>query len=152
MAKINAKKAEVKDKPKATPKGNIVDYLNWLTWDKKKWDDLTYEEKKNFNVYIVNRFLSMNYDYCETINDLQELTCSMEKEMVWRLYYELLPKQRTYSKYIKTTANTLDLKTINCFKEYFTCTDEIASDYIDLLKSKGLQEEINKIIDHMKKE
>jgi len=146
MAKKTKEKIE---KPVAA---TIFDYISWLTDKKKEWKDLSYADQKGFNVYILNRFLSMDIYLCEAVNNIQELVCNMEKEMAWETYYLLLPKSKFYLKYIKAEKNYEDEKLINIFTKYFNCTEQIAVEYIQLLRHKNLQTEIENIKNNYKYE
>jgi len=146
MAKKTKEKIE---KPVAA---TIFDYISWLTDKKKEWKDLSYADQKGFNVYILNRFLSMDIYLCEAVNNIQELVCNMEKEMAWETYYLLLPKSKFYLKYIKAEKNYEDEKLINIFTKYFNCTEQIAVEYIQLLRHKNLQIEIENIKNNYKYE
>ena len=57
MAKVISKpKKEKVIKEKKAPATSLFDYLSWLTDNKKVWEDLTREEQKGFNVFIVNHY------------------------------------------------------------------------------------------------
>jgi hypothetical protein len=121
-------------KPEKVPTATIIDFINWLTWDKKKWEDLSITDQKAFQPYIVNRFLSMDLTLCEAINELQQYTIGMDKDKVWRVYYELLPRQKYYLKYIKSAPiEGLEERDILILKKYFSTTEEIAIDYFKTL-------------------
>ncbi|MEO6306147.1 MAG: hypothetical protein ABIP51_23570, partial [Bacteroidia bacterium] len=128
-------------------------YINWLTYDKKPWAELTHEQKKGFNVFIVNRFLSMDLYLCEAINAMQEYTLSMDKEIVWKVYLQLLPKEKLYLKYIKPEKiEGLEERDISLFIKHFNCREEVAIEYLQLLKKKGLENEIENIKSNYKYE
>ena len=132
------------NKPKSA---SIIDYINWLTIDKKKWIDLSKQDQKNFQPYIVNRWLSMDLLYCEAINELQQYTMGMDKSLVWKMYYEFLPKEKVYIKYIKTkNLENISDEEVECFKKYFLISERECIEYLQLLKSiPNGEEEINKI-------
>lgn len=142
-----SKKTAKNEKIAKVPATKISDYINWLTKDKKPWNQLSLEEQKGFQVFIINRFLSMDYYFCEAVNTFQKLTCSMEKEMVWKFYLEILPKENFYVKYIKPEEKEVTNKEILSFVKHFSCTEEIAMEYVMLLKRKDLQDEIKKIVE-----
>ena len=81
----------------------IFDFLSILHNKSKKWEDLSESEQKEFNPFMMNKFLSMDYNYCEIINDLQQYTIGLlDKHMVFMLYQDILPYQKKYFvKYIK---------------------------------------------------
>ena len=52
--------------------------------------------------FIVNRWLSMRQDLVEVVNELQCYTIGLLRPAeTYRLYYELLPANKTFAKYVK---------------------------------------------------
>ena len=49
----------------------IFDYFNDIFRDKTPWEDFDEIEKKNFNSYMTQRWLSMRMDYLPIINEIQ---------------------------------------------------------------------------------
>jgi hypothetical protein len=146
MAKAKKEPKVKAEKPEKQDKGNVFDYIKWLTTEKRKWSSMSPLEQKNFNPYIINLFLGMDLYWTETINELQAASAGMDKEMTWRLYYEVLPKQRPVIEFVKAKKiEGLDEKDIEYIAQYFQCTTKEAVEYVYLLTSKGLQEEIEKI-------
>lgn len=81
----------------------IFDFLNCLFVTKTKWNDLSELDKKAFSPYMINRFISMHPDYISIVNYLQQYTISgMNPREVYKLYLDLLPKQKFFAKYIKS--------------------------------------------------
>jgi len=81
---------------------SIFDFLNCLFMTKTKWDDLSELDKKAFSPYMINRFISMHPDYVSVVNYLQQYTIAgMNPREVYKLYLDLLPKQKFFAKYIK---------------------------------------------------
>lgn len=78
----------------------IFDLLNDLTFNKVPWSAQTDSDKKTFQTYMVQRWLSMNYDYLELIADVQPLTNSLSPEQFYTFYLDALPKKKTFFKYI----------------------------------------------------
>jgi hypothetical protein len=83
---------------------SLFDFLDDLTVKKTKWEDISQADRKKFSVYMINRFLSMNMDYTETINFLQQYTIgTLTPEFTYKLYLDVLPKKKSWSKYIKNS-------------------------------------------------
>ena len=81
----------------------IFDLLSCLFEHKTKWDDLSELDQKQFSPYMINRFISMDPNYIETVNYLQQYTLNgMRPKEVYNLYLNLLPKKKFWSKYIKS--------------------------------------------------
>ena len=49
----------------------IFDWLKEVSYNKSPWDSFSNEQKKSFEPYMINRFLSMNKEYIELINYIQ---------------------------------------------------------------------------------
>ena len=60
----------------------IFDWLNQITLYKQSWDSFSEEDHKSFNTFIINRFLSMNKEWIEIVNMLQQYTIGMESKDV----------------------------------------------------------------------
>lgn len=83
---------------------SLFDFLDDLTIKKTKWEDIPQTDRKKFSVYMINRFLSMNMDFTETVNFLQKYTLGvLTPEFSYKLFYEILPKKKSWSKYIKNS-------------------------------------------------
>lgn len=66
------------------------------------FDTLSEEDKKSFNVYIVNLALSMNSAFLPAVNELNKFWNVGSRE-TYLYYSQLLPKGKTYNKWIKST-------------------------------------------------
>ena len=51
---------------------NLFDWLNEITYSKRPWDKFTDEEKSTFNTYMINRFISMDSNYIDVVNLIQQ--------------------------------------------------------------------------------
>lgn len=74
--------------------------LQLISTDKKPWNQLTKQEQKEFDVFIVNKMLATNQDYVELVNIMQ-LHHNMSKEQSYVMFLRLLPKKKIYIDYIK---------------------------------------------------
>ena len=65
--KKDGKKSLVKRK-------SLFDHINQITATQNPnyWDEISDEDKKSWSNYMVNRFLSMNSDWMELVNELQK--------------------------------------------------------------------------------
>ena len=118
----------------------IFDWLNQITLYKKDWNTFSEEDYKSFNIFIINRFLSMNEEWIEIINMLQQYTIEMENKDVYNLYKNLIPKEKKFLRYIKGKRDkkyNKDLIKILC--DYFECSKLQVSEYIDLLPKYELK-------------
>ena len=121
---------------------NPFDHIKNLHTKKRAWDNFNDEEKKSFNIYIINKALSMNPNYLNIINMVQKYTNNMlEPKEVFNLYYDLLPNKFRFYKWIKGTKDKNKEK-YQILAEHFKCSSREIKDYIKLLDKK----QINKIL------
>ena len=121
---------------------NPFDHIKNLHTKKRIWDNFNDEEKKSFNIYIINKALSMNPSYLNIVNMVQKYTNNMlEPKEVFNLYYNLLPNKFRFYKWIKGTKDKNKEK-YQILAEHFKCSSREIKDYIKLLDKK----QINKIL------
>jgi len=100
------------------------------------WETLTDADKKNFSVYMIHRFLSMNENWLELVSELQPYTESLPPELFYKLYIGLIPKGRHYSKYIKGKGvDKYSKELIDTLRIDYQCSTNEALDYIEILYS-----------------
>lgn len=75
----------------------IFDIINDLTYNKVPWDK---QDQKLVTPFMLNRWLSMNQDYIETIAYCQPTTDKLTPELYYKFYLDVLPKKKVFSKYI----------------------------------------------------
>ena len=92
--KKNGKKSLIKRK-------SLFDHINQIkkTQNPKYWDTLSKEDKKTWSNYMVHKFLSMNMNLVDIINELQKY--NLEPKDLYKLYTNLLPKDNRFYKYVK---------------------------------------------------
>ena len=110
------------------------DVAREITTKQSNWDE---NIEKAWNTYMVNRALSMNIDFIEIIDYIQRYY-NIPKEVIYKLYCDLIPKNYTYPKYIKSERTTTkDLKAIEV---YYQIGKREARDYLNILSEEKLQE------------
>ena len=81
---------------------SLFDHLSNITDKKTPWDTLSEVDKKSFSPYMINRFLSMNSNYIELVNDFQKYAIGqLSPKEVYNFYFDVLPKTKQFNKYIK---------------------------------------------------
>ena len=117
---------------------NPFDHIKNLHTKKRIWDNFNDEEKKSFNIYIINKALSMNPNYLNIVNMVQKYTNNMlEPKEVFNLYYDLLPNKFRFYKWIKGTKDKNKEK-YQILAEHFKCSSREIKDYIKLLDKKQI--------------
>lgn len=84
----------------------IFDLLGDITFTKLAWEEQTEQAKKTMSPYMINRFLSMDRNTIELVNDVQQYTGLVGNEMTYKMYSDLLPKGKFFHKYIGNKTET----------------------------------------------
>ena len=128
---------------------NPFDHIKNLHTKKRRWEDFNDEEKKSFNVFIINKGLSMNPNYLGIVNMVQNFTGLnqiLSQKEVFNIYFKLLPNKFRFYKWIKGIKNKKDKDKAEYLAMHFKITTREAYDYLQILDKKS----INKIIKNYK--
>jgi len=133
----------------------IFDFLKQITYEKQSWDSFTEEDRTSFNPYMVHRFLSMNPEYIEFVNLIQNIPYT-EKEKIYKLYLYMIPKKNMFLKYIKSTKTKTREELLQHLASYYECSLHEADEYYHMLhndtikgilKKRGVEDkEIKKLL------
>ena len=128
---------------------NPFDHIKNLHTKQRRWEDFNDEEKKSFNVFIINKGLSMNPNYLEIVNMVQNFTglnqVLFQKE-VFNIYFKLLPNKFKFYKWIKGEKTKKDKEKAEYLATHFKVSTREAYDYLQILDRKT----INSIIKNYK--
>jgi hypothetical protein len=121
---------------------NIFDHLKNITTNKGE-----YLGDEGWNNWMINRYLSMDQNYCEVVNFVQKNTWQMKGEYLYNLYKDLIPKQYVYLKYIKATnTKKYNEEELEAIQQYFEISKKEAKEYISMLPDeeiKSITQQIN---------
>jgi len=117
---------------------NIFDWLKEINSTKSHPDSFTNQDWDVWNSYMVHRFLSMNPDYIELVNEIQILP-PINKKQIYSIYREYIPKNNKWSKYVKSSTKELDKDLILQLKKYFNVSVREIKDYLKILDKKQVQ-------------
>lgn len=134
-----------KPKDKSLDKPNKMKIFDWLKIipEKRSWSSFTEEDKKTFEPFMINRFLSMNRDYIEIINYLQFIPYS-DKEKYYNVLSEFIPSYR-YTQYIKANKKTTNKDILEKISKYYECSLNESEQYIEFLGKDGVSEILVKL-------
>ncbi len=125
--KRSGKKSLVKRK-------SLFDHINQITATQNPnyWDEISDEDKKSWSNYMVNRFLSMNSDWMELVNELQKY--NLQPKELYKLYTNILPKGKRWLRYMKGK-NDMDYPEwlVNIVRNNDECSRKEAIQAIDML-------------------
>lgn len=128
----------------------IFDVVNGVTNLKIHPENLTPSDKKLVTPYMLNRILSMNMKYVELVNEFQRYTITLPGPSIYRVYFDFLPKEKNWAKYIKGGKENATNKELVAFLSgVFQIGDREAEEYLTLLYE--LPSGISEIINEMKK-
>ena len=128
---------------------NPFDHIKNLHTKKRTWNDFNDEEKKSFNVFIINKGLSMNPDYLGIVNMVQNFTGLnqiISSKEVFNIYFDLLPNNFRFYKWIKGEKSKKDKEKAEYLAMHFKVSTREAYDYLQILDRKT----INSIIKNYK--
>jgi len=128
---------------------NPFEHVKNLHTKKRRWEDFNDEEKKSFNVFIINKTLSFNPNYLNIVNMVQNYTGLnqvLSQKEVFNLYYSLLPTKFRFYRWIKGEKSKKDKEKAEYLAMHFNVSTREAYDYLQILDKKS----INKIIKNYK--
>ena len=125
---------------KAKKTATIFDHLANITWKKTPWDTLDEASQKSLSPYLINRWLSMNPDYIEIVDMFQQYTIGpLSKKHVYQLYFDFLPKQKSFNKYIKgKKQDKYNKDLVKLIADHYQVAKIEAEEYIGLLGKDNL--------------
>jgi hypothetical protein len=133
----------------------IFDWLKQITYEKQSWDSFTEEDRVSFNPYMIHRFLSMNPEYIEFVNLIQNIPYT-EKEKIYKLYLCMIPKKNMFLKYIKSNRTKTKEELLQHLASHYECSLREAYEYYhmhhsdtikNILKKRGVDDkEIKKLL------
>ena len=134
---------------------NIFDWLKCINKTKPSAESFSDKDWDIWISYMVHRFMSMNPDYLELVNEAQALPPTSKKE-IYSIYREYIPKNNKWNKYIKSSIKQPNKDLVEYIKNYYECSVREAKEYLcildqidikSILSSMGLEKkEITKLI------
>jgi len=115
----------------------IFDWLKEITGTKKQWSSFNEDDQKQFNPYMVHRYISMYEPYIEVANFAQTLPQN-DKEKIYQFYCSMIPKNNVWLKYVKGSKKKPNEKILKCIADYYTVSLGEAEDYPYILKKEGV--------------
>ena len=124
-----------KEKKSAT----LFDLIGGVTHNKRKWESWSEPDQKKFSAFIVNRWLSMRMELTEIVNELQTYTVGqLSARDTYRLYHDLLPNSKSFSKYIKgKSEDKYDKLLVRQIAEHYQISSAEAVEYIELMNRES---------------
>lgn len=114
----------------------IFDHLKNITTQKGE-----YLGDEGWSNWMINRYLSMDQDYVEVVNEIQRNTWQMSGEHLYNVYKDILPKAYKYLKYVKRAKKKdYDEEQIDALRIYFEISKKKAQEYHDQMTKEEIKD------------
>lgn len=123
---------------------DLFEWLNEITYHKTDIELIDESSWNSFVPYLIHRFISMKPEYVELVDKVQSIP-NEHKKQIYLVYKGLIPKKKTYFKYIKGEKLDKTNKLLPKLATYYECSISEADDYLKILT----KEDINGILTQM---
>ena len=111
---------------------NIWDWLKQINSIKADPNSFSNKDWELWNSYMIHRFMSMNPDFLELVNEAQKLPPTSKKE-IYSIYREYVPKNNKWNKYIKSNIKKHNDNLLTHLSEYWECSRNEVREYLNFL-------------------
>jgi hypothetical protein len=111
---------------------NIFDWLEEITYKKSPPSNFSQASWDKWNSYMIHRYVSMYIGYIDVANYVQKIN-PQNKQQIYSIYREMIPKKKTWLKYIKNQNKRNYQELAEYVAEYFECSLGEADHYIDII-------------------
>jgi len=121
-----------KDQTQQKVKG-LFDHIDAIYTNQKPdyYTSLSDGDKKSYNNYMVNKFLSMNPHQLPFVNELQKYT--LTPELHYAFFSRVIPKGKQFNKYIKSKKeSSYETWLVDLVREHYSVSTGEATDYLDI--------------------
>jgi hypothetical protein len=106
--------------------------------DPNYFHTLTDADKKTWSNYMICRFLSMQSELVEVINDLQVYQDKLTPEQFYKLCVAVVPKSRGFHPYIKAKSDKYNKDLVLMLSRHYQESERNAIEYLELLSREEL--------------
>ena len=97
-----------------------------------------------WNSYMVHRFISMNQDYVDIVNEVQQMHPQSKKE-IYSIYKEYIPKNNKWNKYIKSNVKQYKSDLLKYLSQYWECSQNEVKEYLNFLDDNEILRILNRL-------
>ena len=111
----------------------LFDHIDAIYTNQKSdyYTSLSDADKKSYNNYMVNKFLSMNPHQLPFVNELQKYT--LTPELHYAFFSRVIPKGKQFNKYIKSKKeSSYEAWLVDLVREHYNVSTAEATDYLDI--------------------
>ena len=111
------------------------DFLKKIHDKRLKWEDLTEDQQKVYNTFIINKALSFNSNYLDIVNRIQHYTPTSKES--FKYFQSMTNDKFRYNKWIKgQKTKSYNPQLLALLSGYFECSAKQAEDYLSILNKK----------------
>ena len=111
------------------------DFLKKVHDKKLKWEDLTEDQQKVYNTFIINKALSFNSNYLDIVNRIQHYTPTPKES--FKYFQSMADNKFKYNKWIKGQKTiSYNPQLLALLSGYFECSSKQVEDYLSILDKK----------------
>lgn len=120
---------------------NIFDYLKSVTSEKVDLDFEDEEIQKDYDIRMMNRYISMCDMYLPIVNEINRFSNVIDKKSHYKYYLNTLPQRNVFFKYIKKDKDIHMVKKM--LVKFFKISMKETDHYLKYLSD----DDINKVVD-----
>jgi hypothetical protein len=114
----------------------IFDWLNEISYIRTPSSEFTEDDWKLFNPFMIARFISMESNYCDIVNNIQLLP-NLTNKQLYNVYLNYIPKSKKYFKYISPAKEKNDDR-IEIIASLLECSKREVKDYFKILNNEQI--------------
>ena len=111
---------------------NVFVWLKEINYNKRPVSSFNEKDWDIWNSYMVHRFISMDPNYLEIVNEAQAILPQNKKE-IYNIYKEYIPTNQKWNKYVKSKTKKANPELIVYLRNYWECSSKEAKEYIEVL-------------------
>lgn len=117
------------------------DFVKLLHNKQVKWENLTEEDRKSWNTYIINKALSFDSNYLDIVNKIQPHTGGqLDPSAIFKYYQYVLPNRYKYNKWIKTNkVREFNIDLLVAMSDHYECSISQIEEYLGFLDKKEIK-------------
>ena len=107
---------------------NIFDWLKEINFLKSPVSKFSNKDWDLWNSYMIHRFLSMNKDFLDIVNEVQSINPQNKKE-IYTIYREFIPVNNKWNKYIKSNIKQHNSELLSFLSNHWECSKNEVKEY-----------------------
>lgn len=130
----------------------LFDHIKAITNEQNPnyWETLEESDRKTWSNYMIIRYMTMNPDWVELIAEVQPYLQEAPPKAVYKCLIGLLPKSRTFLKYMKSASSEkYEDWLVKLVAKFYEVSETEAEDYLKILYlNKSGKEHIKEIAEN----